>query len=275
MSEKLTVLIPCKDERRNIRPCIESVQQIAHEILVADSGSIDGTQDMVREMGCCRLIEHEWTGYARFKNWAIPQASHSWILIVDADERVTEDLAAEIRHVLADPADDIDAYRVPRLAFFLGYPIRHSGWAGRGPIRLIRRDRCRYREVRVHEEIDVAPERTGRLKNRLLHYSYWTYDEYLERASLYTMLGVQDRYDRGRRPSLLKMLFYPPVRFLKDYILRRGILDGAAGLQVCATTAFGVFLKEARLWEMHHARKQPDPEGNRVQDQRGYVKPVA
>ena len=100
MTAKLTVLIPCKDERRNIRACIESVQAIADEMLIADSGSTDGTLDIVRDIGGCRIIEREYINSANFKNWAIPQAKHEWVLVVDADERVTPELADEIREVL-------------------------------------------------------------------------------------------------------------------------------------------------------------------------------
>ena len=98
---KLTVIIPCKNERLNIRPCIESVRAIADEVLVADSGSTDGTLEIVRSMGGCRVIEREYVHSGDFKNWAIPQAAHPWVLILDADERVTPLLATEIKQVLA------------------------------------------------------------------------------------------------------------------------------------------------------------------------------
>ena len=101
MPEKLTVLIPCKNERLNIRPCVESVRGIADEVLIADSGSSDGTLDIVRELGDCRIIEREYIDSGNFKNWAIPQAAHPWVLIIDADERVTPELAAEIKRILA------------------------------------------------------------------------------------------------------------------------------------------------------------------------------
>src|SRR6185295_2095577 len=112
----VTVLIPCKNERMNIRPCIEPARLVADEILVADSGSTDETMDIVREIGGCRLIEREFVNYTDFKNWAIPQASHPWVLVVDADERVTPELAAEIRRVIRHAPDDVDGFWVPRLS---------------------------------------------------------------------------------------------------------------------------------------------------------------
>ena len=190
MGEKLTVLIPCKDERRNIRPCVESARAVADEILVADSGSTDGTQDIVRMLGGCRLIEREFVGYADFKNWAIPQASHPWVLIVDADERVTEALTQEIRRLLQCPRDEIDAYWILRRNFFMGHEIKHCGWNTDDVCRLIRRDTCRYAARLVHEEIDTEPVRTGRLRQRLVHYTVWSYDHYLEKRIRYTKLSA-------------------------------------------------------------------------------------
>jgi glycosyltransferase involved in cell wall biosynthesis len=265
VNARLSVIIPCKNERSNIRGCVESVRGIADEIIVADSGSTDGTLDVVRQMGGCRTIEREWIGYASFKNWAIPQARHPWVLLVDADERVTPQLAEEIRRTLDSVGDQMDGFRIPRQNYFLGQPIRHSGWRGDAVCRLIRRDRCRYREVLVHEEIDIAPQRCGRLKQAMLHYTHASYDQYLEKTILYTALSARDSYRSGRRPSYLRLLLVPPVRFLKCYFVKGGLLDGAAGLQVCMMTAFYAFLKEARLWELHRVaqtRRCPDVAGD-------------
>ena len=119
--------------------------------------------------------------------------------------------------------------------------------------RLIRRDRCRYRDVLVHEEIDVAPHRCGRLQHSMLHYTHASYDQYIAKTISYSALSAQDSYRQGRRPSYLRLLLGPPIRFLKSYLLKGGFLDGAAGLQVCMMTAFYAFLKEARLWELHRS----------------------
>src|SRR5688500_14989641 len=148
MSQPLTVLIPCRDEQKNIRACIEAARLVADEVLVADSGSVDRTLEIVRQVGGCRVIEREFVDYADFKNWAIPQAAHEWVLIVDSDERVTPELAAEIRTLLENPPENVDGYWVYRRNFFMGREIKHSGWNTDCVFRLILRDKCRYGKCR-------------------------------------------------------------------------------------------------------------------------------
>jgi glycosyltransferase involved in cell wall biosynthesis len=256
----LTVLIPCKDERLNIRPCIEAALEVADEVLVADSGSTDDTREIARSLGA-RVIERDFVGYSDFKNWAIPQATHEWVLIVDADERVTDDLAQEIRGVLSNPPEQLDGFWIYRRSFFMGHEIRHSGWNTDKVFRLIRRDVCRYRVRRVHEEIVVDPTRAGWLQNRLDHYTYWSYDQYFAKYVRYTRLGARDMWDQGKRTGWRGLLIRPFLRFLQLYVLRRGFLDGLPGLQVCMLQSFFVtFVKQGRLWEMEHALQQPEPE---------------
>lgn len=260
MPEKLTVLIPCKNERKNIRACIGSVRHLADEILVSDSGSTDGTLEIVRSMGDCRIIQREYVDHANFVNWAIPHATYQWVLIVDADERMTEPLAAEVRRVLTDPPDHIDGYWVSFECFFMGHKVRFSRW-NTDAIRLIRRDQCRNKECRVHPEFVIPPERTGRLRGKLLHYSYWTYDQYLSKYQNYTRLVAQDMWDQGKRTGFYGLFGRPMLRFVQLYILRLGFLDGLPGLQVCMLTAFyNTFVKQGRLWEMEAALPEPDAE---------------
>jgi glycosyltransferase involved in cell wall biosynthesis len=273
MAQQLTVLIPAKNERRNLRPCVESVRAIADEVLVADSGSTDGTQDLARRLGC-RLIERELVDFSSFKNWAIPQARHSWVLIVDADERITPELANEIRQTLANPPTDIDAYWIYRDTYFLGHKLRFGDCRNDRVLRLLRRDSCRYTSRRVHEELAVlahsqtagstsseqSPGRTARLRGRMLHYTSWTYAHYLAKMNHYTGLAARDMHDRGRRAGFWGMILRPPLRFFQLYVLRGGFLDGLAGLQMAMLVAFAGFLKQARLWELDHALPQPDPE---------------
>lgn len=261
MPARLTVLIPCKNEQDNIRACVESARLVADEVLVADSGSTDRTLEVVDKMGGCRVIEREFISYSDFKNWAIPQAQHEWVLIVDADERVTPELAAEIREKLAAVGDDIDGYWIRRRNFFLGHEIKHSGCDTSKLFRLVRRDVCRYRACRVHEEINIRPGRDAVLSQTLLHYTYWTLDQYFEKQVKYTRLSALDRWDSGKRVTALGMLVTPFMRFFWLYVLRLGFLDGLVGLQVCMLQAFFVtFVKQARLWELSHALPQPREE---------------
>lgn len=264
MASRLTVLIPCKNERRNLRPCVESVRDLADEIIVADSGSTDGTLDIARSLGC-RVIQRDYLNPASFKNWAIPQASHPWVLLMDADERMTPELAAEVREVVdRDPADK-DGYWISFRSFFMGHELRYAGW-NTAACRLIRRDRCRYPAGRIHEEMKLPPRRSGRLRHKFLHYSYWTYDDYLRKYSHYTRLGALDLFEAGRRATFASLCVRPMLRFLQMYVLRGGFLDGLPGLQICMLTAFfNTYMKQGRLWELHSAVPQPDPEEARQQ----------
>lgn len=257
MSLPLTVLIPCKDERRNIGPCIEAVRRIAGEILVADSGSTDGTLEIVRQLGGCRIIEREYNYSGDFKNWAIPQARQPWVLIVDADERVTAELAGEIeRELRGKPAHD--GYWIYRENYFLGHRIRYGVWRRDKVLRLFRRDGARYRGDTDHAEIQVESGNVGRLRNRLQHFTYWTYEQYYRKFHRYSRLQAERWHAEGRRPSYLRLLATGPLRFLQSYVLQAGFLDGLAGLQVAALTGFYSFAKQAHLWELHAALPQPD-----------------
>jgi glycosyltransferase involved in cell wall biosynthesis len=256
--EKLTVLIPCQNERRNIRGCIEAVRPIADEVLVADSGSTDGTLELVWQMGGCTVIQREYVNSADFKNWAIPQAAHPWVLIVDADERVPPQLAGEIDQILHNPPNGLDAFDCGFQDFFMGHRLRYAGWDTRS-IRLIRRDVCRYQKRRVHANIDIDRRRVGRLKTKILHYSVWNYEDFIQKYNRYTSWGAQELWDRGRRASFWSLLARPTLRFLHLYIVRRGFLDGLLGLQVCLLMSFfNTFLKQAKLWQMEFALPHPD-----------------
>lgn len=259
----LTVIIPCKDEAKNIRPCLESIQELADEIIVADSGSTDRTLEIVDSIGGCRVIEREYINHGNFVNWAIEHASHPWVFVIDADERMTPKLAAGVRRAVDESVPDIDAYWVRFKCFFMGHPLRFSRW-NTPALRLVRRDHCRNRECRVHPEFVVPQERTGKLPGALDHYSFWDYDTYFRKYVDYTQRVASDQWESGKRTSFTKLFVRPMLRFFHLYFLRLGFLDGLPGLQVCMLTAyFNTFVKQARLWEKEHALAQPDPEADR------------
>jgi glycosyltransferase involved in cell wall biosynthesis len=247
----LTALIPCKNERRHLAECISSVRLVADEVLVADSGSTDGSLEIARDLGC-RVIQREYVNSANFKNWAIPQARHDWVLVVDADERVTPALANEIRDLLAfEPHHD--GYQLKRDLFFLGHRINHCGVSDGYLVRLFRRT-CRYQKRRVHADIDVKSGKIGRLTGRLLHYTALDIDDFLAKQQRYSTWSALDAYDAGKRSMLAKMLLHAPLRFVQLYLFRRGFLDGRAGLVVCGIMAYYTFLKDAKLWALRHSK---------------------
>src|SRR5215210_6067455 len=176
MPHKLSVIIPCKNERENIRACVASARQIADEVLVADSASTDGTLEIARGLGC-RIIEREYRTSGDFKNWAIPQANHEWVFILDADERITAELAQEIRDVLAEPRHD--GFWVYRRNHFMGHPICHGPWRNDRCLRLFRRDLGRYVGPTDHAEVELSSGTVGRLRRRLTHYTCNSYSQYL------------------------------------------------------------------------------------------------
>ena len=256
MSLPLTVLIPCKNEESNIADCIASVRGLADEILIADSGSTDQTLAIVHATGGCRIIQREYVDSGNFKNWAIPQAQHEWILIVDADERVPPELQAEIRRCLrTEPA--VDAFEIYRANQFMGHAIRHTSWGRDRVTRLFRRSVGRYREYTDHTEIDLPAERVGRLRQRLIHYTCWQYDPYLRKILHYTEQQAELWYRQGRRPSLVRLTCQGPLRFFRSYVLELGFLDGMPGFQVSILTGFYSFLKQARLWQKWYGRRPP------------------
>ena len=263
MRPKLTVLIPCKDEEKNIRACIESVLPVADEVLLADSGSTDKTMEIARELGC-RIIEREYRYSGDFKNWAIPQSNHPWVLIMDADERLTGSLVEEIKQVLENPGKD--GYWIFRRNYFMGHLVRFSGWQNDSVLRLFKRGLGRYVGDTDHAEVQVSTGNDGRLKNRMLHYSWWSYEQCFAKMHRYTTFQAARWHEQGRRVSRLSMFFRGPLRFLQTYFLRLGFLDGLQGIQVCAFTAIYSFMKQARLWELQQALPQPDPEADRAGD---------
>lgn len=254
----LTVLIPCKDERLNIRACIQSAESIADEVLVADSGSTDGTLEIVRSMKC-KVIEREYRTSGDFKNWAIPQAKNEWVLLIDADERVTPELATEIRSILSGEPS-CDGYWIYRDNHFMGHRVYHCGWNHDKVLRLFRRDMAHYEGPSDHGEVEISSGRVGTLKAKFQHFTYWNYDQLFRKFNRYTSLQAQQWYDRNRKPSLFLMVFNPCFRFFRDYVLQLGFLDGVVGLQISMIAAFYTFTKQARLWALHEARPQPDPE---------------
>jgi len=256
MRESLSVVIPTYNVEDRIRDCLESVKW-ADEILVVDSYSTDRTPEICREY-TDKVLQHEYVNYSTQNNWAVPQTSHRWVMVVDSDERVSERLRDSIQKALEEPGN-CDGFHVKRESFFLGKHIRHSGWDRDYIIRLFNKERGRHREKSVHPGIEVDGE-TGCLDGPLYHYTYDSFDEYFEKFHRYTKWAANDLKAGGRRASWVNLAVRPWMRFLKTYVLRRGFLDGKHGLVLSSLAAFNVFTKYARLWEMDAGRAAGEPE---------------
>ncbi len=259
MKARLTVIVPCKNEELNIRHCIESFHAMADEVLIADSGSTDATMDIASRFEKVRIIEREYIYSGDFKNWSIPQARHEWVLIVDADERVTPELAAEIEAILCRP-NSLDGYWIYRNNHFMGYPMKFGDARTDKVLRLFKRDLGRYEGPSDHGEVHISTGRVGYLKQKFDHFSHWTYDQYLHKFDRYTTVQAAQWQERGRDTSSFQLLFRPMFRFFREWIIQGSILDGKVGIQTAWLAAMYTFMKQARLWELNHALLPPDPD---------------
>jgi glycosyltransferase involved in cell wall biosynthesis len=248
---RVTVTIITLDEAAHIADAIDSAAW-ADEVIVVDSGSADDTLAIARSKGA-RTETRAWTGYVDQKNFAARLASHDWIFSLDADERIPPPLASEIRALLSTEPSRA-GYRVPRVTFHLGRWVRTTDFYPDYQTRLYDRRRARWQGRYVHESVTVDGP-SGQLTQELQHYSYRNLSDHLDRINQYTTLAARQMYEGGRRAGIVDLLLHPPAAFLRNYFLRRGFLDGTAGLILSAVNAYSVFVKFAKLREL---QRNPD-----------------
>lgn len=245
----VTVTVITLNEAANIEACLDSVS-FADDVVVVDSGSTDKTVELARAKGA-RVIVRDWPGYSAQKNFAAEQATHDWILSVDADERVTPELAEEVARTVASSPSGA-GFRVPRVTFHLGRWIRTTDWYPDYQLRLYHRGRARWPAKLVHESV-AADGAVGQLRGELQHYAYRDLSHHFSTMERYTTLAATEMHSAGRDATFLHLLFHPPAAFLRNYVLKRGFADGTVGFVVSAMNAYYVFLKFAKLWALKRA----------------------
>ncbi len=230
--------------------CLESLS-FADEMLIVDSASSDGTLDIAARRGA-RVVQKEWLGFGRQKQFAVDQAKNDWVLCIDADERVSPELAASIAKALAAPVSPV--YRMPRRNRFLGRWLSHGeGYPDWSP-RLFNRVNARWSDDLVHEKVLYAVT-PGTLEGDLMHDSSDDLAAYLDRQNRYTTLAARQAHELGRSSGVFHLLLSPVVRFFKFYVLRLGFLDGVPGLLHISIGCMNSYMKYAKLIELRKAEK--------------------
>lgn len=242
MVEISTVVIT-KNEEQNLPRCLASVRSFSQEVVVVDSGSTDGTLEVAERAGA-RVIPKEWLGYGRQKQFALEQARSPWVFSIDADEEVSPELQAEIGRL----DFQADGYFVARRVWYLGRWIRYGVWNPDRVLRLFRKDRAHFTPERVHEHVELKGT-AARLHWPLYHYSYRDVAHHLTKINEMTSLSAAQMAERGRHAGVIKLALSPGWEFFRCYVLRRGFLDGDAGLVVAKLHAYYHFLKYAKLRE--------------------------
>jgi glycosyltransferase involved in cell wall biosynthesis len=246
----LSAVLITHDAAAQLDACLASLQ-FADEIVVVDSDSKDGTTAIAEARGA-RVLQKAWLGFGRQKQFAVDQAANDWVLCIDADERVTPELAASIRRALEAPVAPV--YGMARRNRFLGRWLRHGEGYPDWSTRLFDRKSARWSDDEVHEKVLYAVT-PGQLEGDLLHDSAEDLGRYLEKQNRYSALAAKQLHAQGRSAGVAQLLFSPLVRFLKFYVLRLGFLDGLPGLVHIAIGCMNSFMKYAKLIELQRARR--------------------
>ncbi len=243
----LTVLILVPNAEDRLERCLQSVTWADDIFCVVDSKTHDGSEAIARRF-TDHVVTHTYENAAAQRNWALPQISTEWTLVLDADEWLSEELTSQIRKIVANPGGP-HGYQIKRLSYFFGKLIRHCGWHRDYNLRLFRTAQGRYLDKKVHSRV-VVEGAEGRIDAIMYHDTYRNFDEYFRTFQRFTSWGAEDAYARGKRAGLLDLTVRPFLRFVKMYILRQGFRDGYHGAVLCGLAACSVFTKYAKLWHL-------------------------
>jgi glycosyltransferase involved in cell wall biosynthesis len=254
---KLSVVIITFNEEHNIRRCLDSVKAIADEIVVVDSFSTDNTR-IICETAGAKFIQNAFEGHINQKNFAVAQAAFPHQLSLDADEILTEELINEIKMVKSNWV--YDGYRVNRLANYCGQWIRHCGWYPDPKLRLYDSRKGRWSGMNPHDKFEMQPgAKIGSLKGDMLHYTYNTIEEHIAQTNKFSSIAAKALIDKRKKVTMLNILINPIAKFIRNYFLKLGFLDGYYGFFICKIAAVQTFLKYFKAWHLQNKNQSAAP----------------
>jgi len=248
----LTVVIPTLNEEKNIKRSIKSVKDIASEILIVDSGSTDNTVQIAKNLGA-KVVFNKWINYPTQVQFGIDNAKYPYVLVIDADEEVSQDLANSIKQLFENgEIDKYACFKFNRRTFYIGKFLNFT-WQPEYRIRLFHKDKVKY-EGFLHEVVRCKGK-VKKIKGDLLHYTYRDIEDHYKRSMKYVKISAEEMYKRGKRFKLYKLIINPMWAFIKQYFLHLGFLDGIRGLSVAMSYFFSTFLKYLYLWELEERNR--------------------
>ncbi|MEQ6124276.1 glycosyltransferase family 2 protein [Pseudotenacibaculum sp. MALMAid0570] len=248
---KITAIIPTFNEEERIKNSLKSAE-FADEIIVIDSYSTDNTIEIVKESNAV-LLQRKFDDFSSQKNYAIEKASNDWIVWIDADEVLTQELQDEIKLAIQN-AKELVGFYIYRVFFFKGKRMRYTGTQNDKLIRVFNRQYCKY-EGKVHEKI-VPQGKVGVLQNRILHYSYISFDRYIVKLNQHSALKAEELFEKGLIITPFHIVIKPFARFIKHYFIKLGILDGFYGFIISFALSYGVLVRYIKLWNLKQKQRK-------------------
>ena len=263
MRERISACVITFNEEKKIARCLKSLEW-CDEIVVLDSFSTDRTLEICRGF-TDRIFQHEWMGYVGQRNLIRGMANHDWVLFMDADEEISPALRAEVEREFEKGSGRYTGYEFPRLVYYLGRWIRHGEWYPDIKLRLFKKEFGRTEGQEPHDRVAVNGA-VKRLTNPIWHYTYDGIRDQVDTLNRFSTITAQQRFAEGEAFRWSDLVFRPLFRFWRGYLIRRGFLDGAPGFVIAVVNSYGVFIKYAKLWELHWKkasgfRELPDPAG--------------
>ncbi|MBF4484196.1 glycosyltransferase family 2 protein [Flavobacterium sp. CSZ] len=249
----LTALVITYNEEQNIKAVLDNLA-FADEIIVVDSFSSDTTFEIASSFKNVKVAQRIFDNFASQRNYALSLATNSWIIFIDADERLTTELENEISNIINDK-DSASAYFMYRTFMFQNKKLRFSGWQTDKIIRLFKKEEAHYNHEKIVHEKLIVSGTIGKLKNKLVHYSYSGYEDYKQKMILYGQLKAQEELAKKTKPHFFHFYIRPVYQFLNQYILRLGILDGKKGIIICYLNTLSVYVRFQELKKLRSKTK--------------------